>query len=295
MKVGVQLPEVEREVRWPELVAMARAAEDGGLDSVWVGDHLLYRSPDRGPWEAWSVLAGLAAVTTRVSLGPLVACLGFHNPAVLAKQAATVQEISGGRLIFGIGSGWNRDEFAAFGVPFDRRVERFSEAFTIVRGLLRDGTVSFAGAFHSADDCVLLPRPAAAPPFMLGSMGPRMLAAALPHVELHHAWFAWFGNSVGGLRALEADIDAACERTGRDPSTLDRSVALYVQAAGGAGRKTPDPNSHDVAPIPLDALSEVLCAVEACGIAHVQLVLDPITAESITAVAGVVAASASGE
>ena len=109
LKVGVQLPEVERAVGWDELRRMAQAAEAVGLDSVWVGDHFLYRFPDalpRGPWEAWSLLAALAAVTRRVEIGPLVACLTFHNPAVLAKAAATVDDISGGRLIVGVGAGW---------------------------------------------------------------------------------------------------------------------------------------------------------------------------------------------
>src|SRR3990172_2138628 len=105
LRVGLQLPEVEREVRWPEYVAMARAAEEVGFDSVWVGDHLLYRGdgrPERGPWEAWTLLAALAAVTERVALGPLVASAAFHAPAMLAKQAVTVDEISGGRLVLGI-------------------------------------------------------------------------------------------------------------------------------------------------------------------------------------------------
>ena len=98
VRLGVQLPEVEREVRWPEYVAMARAAEGVEFDSIWVGDHLLYRGngmAERGPWEVWTTLAGLAAATERVELGPLVACTGFHAPAMLAKQAATVHEISG--------------------------------------------------------------------------------------------------------------------------------------------------------------------------------------------------------
>ena len=88
MRIGIQLPEVEREVRWPEYVAMARAAEEVGFDSIWLGDHLLYDDPDRGPWEAWTLLAALAAVTGRVTLGPLVACLGFHPPGLIAKMAA---------------------------------------------------------------------------------------------------------------------------------------------------------------------------------------------------------------
>ena len=108
--VGIQLPEVEREVRWPELLAMARAAESGGFDSIWLGDHLLYRGdgrPERGPWEAWTLLAALAAATERVRLGPLVACAGFHAPGLIAKMAATIDEVSGGRFVLGLGAGWN--------------------------------------------------------------------------------------------------------------------------------------------------------------------------------------------
>src|SRR6266576_612027 len=100
LKVGIQLPEVERDVRWAELLDMTRAIEDLGFDSVWVGEHLLYRWPDRparGPWEAWTLLAAIAASTSRIELGPLVACTNFHNPAMLAKQAATIDELSGGR------------------------------------------------------------------------------------------------------------------------------------------------------------------------------------------------------
>ena len=148
MRIGIQLPEVEREVRWPEYVAMARAAEAGGFDSIWVGDHLLYRGdgrPERGPWEAWTLLAALAAVTERVRLGPLVACAGFHPPALLAKMAATIDEVSGGRFVLGLGAGWNRTEFDAFGIPYDHRSARFEEAFAIVRGLLAGERVTLDG------------------------------------------------------------------------------------------------------------------------------------------------------
>ena len=109
LSVGIQLPEVERRVPWPELNAMAHAAEAVGFDSIWVGDHLLYDLPDgsvRGPWEVWTSLAALAAATERVSLGPLVASLGFHVPDMLAKMAATVDAIYGGRLIAGGGGVW---------------------------------------------------------------------------------------------------------------------------------------------------------------------------------------------
>ena len=161
MKVGVQLPEVEWVARWPQLREMAITAESIGLDSVWVGDHLLYRGdgrPARGPWEAWTTLAAIAAVTERVEIGPLVAATSFHNPAMLAKQAATLDEISGGRLILGLGAGWNEAEYHAYGFPFDHRVSRFEEAFTIVRSLLADGRCDFHGTYYDLDDCELLPR-----------------------------------------------------------------------------------------------------------------------------------------
>ncbi len=172
MRVGVQLPEVERDVRWPEYVAMARAAEEAGFDSIWIGDHLLYRGdgrPERGPWEAWTLLSAMAAVTTRVELGPLVACAGFHPPGLLAKMAATIDEVSGGRFRLAVGAGWNEPEFAAFGIPFDRRVARFEEAFAILAPLLAGERVTARGRHWSADDAVLLPAPARRVPIMVGS------------------------------------------------------------------------------------------------------------------------------
>ena len=161
-KIGVQLPEVERFVPWPEYVDLARRVEDAGFDSLWVGDHLLYDLPDgstRGPHEAWTTLAALASATTRVELGPLVASTSFHAPAMLAKQAATVDAISAGRLIVGLGAGWNEREYTAFGFAYDRRVSRFEEALAIIAPLLRDGRTSFHGRFYEVDDCVLDPPP----------------------------------------------------------------------------------------------------------------------------------------
>src|SRR5262245_19852203 len=123
---------------WSDLAALAQLAEDVGFDSVWVPDHLLFRFPGvatGGAWECWSLLAALAAVTSRVALGPIVTCTAYRNPALLAKIAATVDEISGGRLILGLGAGWHEPEYHAFGYPFDHRFDRFEEALTIITGL----------------------------------------------------------------------------------------------------------------------------------------------------------------
>jgi probable F420-dependent oxidoreductase len=293
LRVGVQLPEVEREVRWLELRDMARAAERVGLDSIWVGDHLLYRGtgrPPRGPWEAWSVLAAVAAVTERVELGPLVASASFHNPAMLAKKAATIDEISGGRLILGLGAGWNEPEYRAYGFPFDHRVDRFEEAFAIVRGLLRDGHVDFEGRYHRARDCLLLPRGPRPDglPIMIGTTGTRMIRLAAAHADSWNAWFSWYGNRPEGVAKLRADVDAACAEVGRDPTTLERTVAVLVRLGQSDESRRGGPE-EEVPPVqgsPGD-VAEVLRAFAREGISHVQLVLDPITVGSIEQLAPV--------
>jgi probable F420-dependent oxidoreductase len=294
LKIGVQLPEVEREVRWPELSDMVRAIEDLGYDSVWLGEHLLYRWPDRpprGPWEAWSMLAAIAASTSRIEFGPLVACTAFHNPAVLAKQASTIDEISGGRLILGLGAGWNETEFRAFGIPFDHRVDRFEEAFTIIRTLLQDGAIDFDGTYYQARDCELLPRGPrpSGPPLMIGSNGPRMLRIAAPHVHAWNTWFSDIGNSPAGVAALRERVDAACTDVGRDPAEVERTVAVLVRLPGGTGRIQGSYAEAPPQPLegPPEVMADVLRAYAAEGIGHVQLVLDPITRRSIEAFAPV--------
>ncbi|MDX1449627.1 MAG: LLM class flavin-dependent oxidoreductase, partial [Acidimicrobiia bacterium] len=230
MRVGVQLPEVERVVRWPELRRMATQIEQAGFDSIWVGDHLLYEEDEVriGPWEAFTQLAAIAAVTERVEIGPLVAAQPFHQPTILAKQAATIDEISGGRLILGLGAGWNRLEFEAFGLPYERRVSRFEEGFEIIRRLLAGETVTFRGEFYEITECVLHPPSArpGGPPLMIGSNSPRMLSIALPHVASWNSWFVDFENDPAQLPPLLATIDEACVAAGRDPETLERTVAM---------------------------------------------------------------------
>jgi probable F420-dependent oxidoreductase len=287
--VGVQLPEVEREVRWPELRAMARTAERVGFDSLWLGDHLLYRwasGETRGPWEVWTSLAGLAEATQRIALGPLVAATAFHAPAMLAKLASTVDEISGGRLILGLGAGWNETEFRAFGFPFGERVSRFEEAFTIVRTLLQEGRIDFDGRFFQARDCELKPTPnrAGGPPILIGSSGDRMLRITLPHSHAWNAWYADTENRPEGVAPLRDKVDAAAREVGRDPSTIERTVAVLVRMPGGTGRQMGDSSERmSVQPLEGDpqTIAEGLRAYARAGIGHVQLVVDPITEASI--------------
>jgi probable F420-dependent oxidoreductase len=285
--VGVQLPEVERVVRWPEYRAMARTAEAVGFDSLWVGDHLLYRYDDghtRGPWEVWTTLAGLAEATERVQLAPFVASTAFHAPPMLAKLAATVDEISGGRLILGLGAGWNETEFRAFGFPFDQRVARFEEAFTIIRTLLRDGAIDFDGRCFQARDCELLPPPAreGGPPLLIGSKGERMLRIALPHVDAWNVWFSDTGNDPSGVPPLRELVDDIAREVGRDPAAIERTVTVLVRLPGGTGRLQRD-TSMAARPLqgPPDVIAEALRAYAREGIDHVQLVVDPITEASI--------------
>jgi alkanesulfonate monooxygenase SsuD/methylene tetrahydromethanopterin reductase-like flavin-dependent oxidoreductase (luciferase family) len=286
LAVGVQLPEIERLVRWPEIRDMGLAIEDLGFDSIWVGDHLLYETPEGpvGPWEAWSLLAALAAITKRVQLGPLVAATSFHNPAMLAKKATTVDEISDGRLILGLGAGWNEVEYRAYGFPFDHRAGRFEEAFTIIRTLLREGEIDFEGTYYTARDCQLVPRSRPeGPPVMIGSIGPRVLAATLPHVDSWNTWHAWFGNTPDGFVALNATIDDAARDVGRNPAEIGRTAALYWQFEGGGGRRQGDTARHRADPQAgsPEELTEALRTYADAGVDHLQLVLDPITIRSV--------------
>ena len=285
MRIGIQLPEVERDVRWPEYLAMARAAEEGGFDSIWIGDHLLYRDPDRAPWEAWTLLSALAAATERVRLGPLVACAGFHPPGLIAKMAATIDEVGGGRFVLGLGAGWNEAEFRAFGIPYDHRVSRFEESFAIVRGLLAGERVTLAGRFWQAEDAVLLPPPARRVPLMIGSNGPRVLGIALPHVDAWNTWYDDYGNAAAGFAALNERISAAARDAGRAPGDVARSACVLVALVGGGER----PSTPAAPAVEAGRIAAHLSELAEAGADEAILVADPITERSIRELAEAVA------
>lgn len=284
MKVGVQLPEVERPVGWSEMRDIALTAEEVGLDSIWVGDHLLYRDEAgvRGPWEAWSLLAALAEATSRVELGPLVASTSFHNPAMLAKKAGSVDEISGGRLILGLGAGWNQIEYDGFGFPYDNRVSRFEEAFTIIHTLIRNGKIDFDGRFYTLREMELAPRARPDMPLMLGSNGPRMLEIVAPHIDMWNTWHVWYGNRPEGLGPLMAQVDIAATAAGRDPSEIGRTAAVLFQLEGGSGRLSGGERPQvEAITGNNDDFVEALVGFAAAGIDHIQLILDPIDAAGV--------------
>jgi alkanesulfonate monooxygenase SsuD/methylene tetrahydromethanopterin reductase-like flavin-dependent oxidoreductase (luciferase family) len=290
LQVGLMLPAIEGDLggatpRWRDIAALAGRAEEVGFDVLWVPDHFLFQWPETGPmgeWECWSLLAALAAATRRVALGPLVACTSFRNPALLAKIADTVDEISRGRLILGLGAGWNEREYDAFGYPFDHRAARFEEAVTIAGGLLRTGHVDFQGAYYLARDCELHPRGPrpAGPPIMVAASGARMMRLAAQHADV---WHAWLSNHPEGLAPLQAAVDAACRAVGRDPATLERTVGVVADVLGrGVWSAIHAPG----APLLAGSAEEMAAALRAyagTGLTRVDVWLFPNTREGLDA------------
>ena len=308
LKVGLLLPHLEGSLdgatpRWADMLALARRAEAVGFDSLWLIDHLLVDraelfervdlpippaladAPPVGCWEGWTLLAALAAATTRVELGTLVTCTGYRNPALLAKMADTVDEISGGRLILGLGAGDSHFEHRAFGYPWDHRVSRFEEALTIVRGLLRGRRIDHDGTYYRVDGCELRPRGPrpAGPPLLLGSLGTgeRMLRLVAQQADLWNGWLTYGRSHPDGIPPLREKIDAACRAHGRDPATLGRTVAIR---AAVLERTVPgaEPLTGSA-----EELADGLRAFAREGIDHVQIRLAPDTAAGVEAFAPV--------
>ena len=194
MKIGLVLliaehKELRRAYSYQKTREIAQQTEEAGFDSLWLYDHMLYRGenhPTIGIWECWTFLSALADATWRVELGTLVSCNSFRNPALLAKMAITLDEVSQGRLILGLGAGWNKAEYEAFGWPFDHRVDRFEEALQIIRPLLKQGRVDFEGKYYQAHDCEIRPPGPrkGGPPLMIGSFGKRMLRLTAKYADL---------------------------------------------------------------------------------------------------------------
>jgi alkanesulfonate monooxygenase SsuD/methylene tetrahydromethanopterin reductase-like flavin-dependent oxidoreductase (luciferase family) len=293
MKVGLMLPLGEddalgRPLDWGALRDMAVAAEEGGLDSVWGADHLIFRSEgsSHGIHECWTILTAVAAVTRRVEIGPLVLALPFRNPALVAKMATALDEVSGGRLVLGLGCGWHEPEFDTFDFPFDHRVGRFEEALQVVLPLLKDGHVTFEGQWHRADAEILPPGPRpGGPPILIAGKGPRMMQLVARHADQWNA--AWYGMPEEATELAERiqRQREACVAEGRDPSTLQLTAGIFVTfphlLADGTGEEPPDESiSGDV-----DHVAAALAGYAMRDIEHLMVHLWPRTAAAVTELA----------
>ena len=296
-KIGLFFNQFERPwsgetIGWDEIRAMATTAEDVGFDSVWLPDHLLFRFPNvrpQGAWDVWSLMPAVAAVTKRVEIAPLVACSSFRNPALIAKMADTIDEISGGRFILGLGAGWHKPEYDAFGFPYDHRVSRFEEALAIIHSLLRTGQVDFDGTYYSARDCELRPRGPRpeGPPILIGSSSPRMMNLMATYADF---WNKDRMNDVDQLLEVEARVDAACVEAGRDPATLGRVVGIQVDLLNDR-REAFTPRQWVMAPFPLsgspEALAEHIRDFARAKVDHLIVSIDPVTPAAVEAFAPV--------
>ena len=261
---------------WDEILELALLAEQVGLDSVWISDHMIFDFdgvPIQGRWECWTILAAIAARTSAITLGPLVSCTGFRNPALLAKMAETVDEISHGRLVLGLGAGWHEPEFTTYGFPFDHRASRFEEAFAIIDGLITDGFVDYTGAYESAPNCYLRPR---GPrngdlPIMIGTDGPRLLELTAQKAD---GWNTNWTRTADEVEPRLQTLLTACDKNGRDPDTIGKSACVLLDLEGASGVWSPKGTSVP-APLSTTEAAERLASYAQVGIDHVMLWLDP--------------------
>lgn len=281
MKIGVVLPismnpQTGTISPYSEIRALAQSAEASGFDSVWIFDHLIYRWPDRptsGPWECWTLMSALAEATQRVGIGSIVLCTAFRNPAVLAKMAITLDEISNGRLILGLGAGWHQPEFDAFGLPFDHKAGRFEEAIKIIVPLVKEGRVDFQGEYYSAPECEMHPAPrAGGVRVLIASKGPRMLRLTAEHADSWNS--AWFGNPTD-LLPRRADLEAACTEVGRDPQTLEVTAGVQVAYPDLGDVSMPVEDPKKVLTGTAEEVAAGLREYETLGVGHVIINLAP--------------------
>jgi alkanesulfonate monooxygenase SsuD/methylene tetrahydromethanopterin reductase-like flavin-dependent oxidoreductase (luciferase family) len=299
LKIGIVLLGVEpfnnrNLAHWPGFLELGQTVEALGFNSLWFTDHLLMPMPNgdlEGPWESLTMLSALAASTNRITLAPFVAATSYRNPALIAKIAETIDDISNGRFILALGSGWAEHEYHAFGYPFDHRVARFSEAIQIITSLIRTGNSSFAGNYYSTQDCKLLPRGPRPNglPIMIGTWhGERMMRLAAQYGDDWNVWGNVTENSAANVPALQAKMNAICEEVGRDPATLSRSCVVLLDVATSIGHESDDQwyqvFGHGFSGSPAE-IAEEFRAYARAGISHLQVLAYPSTVESFSYVA----------
>jgi probable F420-dependent oxidoreductase len=282
VKIGVILPAAEADGSgetpgWPAIRSFARAAEERGLDSVWMFDHLFDQTEGgsiEGMHEAWTIVSAVAATTERVEIGTLVLCTSFRSPGLTAKVAVTADEVSAGRMIFGLGAGWHDPEYDAFGFPKDHRVARFEETLEIVVPLFRGEPVTFAGRYHTTRDARLVPPARRRIPVLVAGEGPRMVRLAARHAD---AWnTAWYGASDERLSRQLAALTEALDTEGRDPGTMTRTVGMVIRDPKDDRHADQDDFAGSV-----DALARAIDAYASLGIDHLIVLLQPMTEASL--------------
>lgn len=280
---------------WDDIAGRAEAAEKAGFDIFVFEDALLYRgeSATYGVWESVSIAGALAAVTSRISLGQSVINSPYRSPAMTAKIAETIDEISGGRYVLGIGAGNTADsDYAAFGVAADRRYSRFAEAIQIIHGLLKDGEVDFEGEFYSARNAELVlrgPR-SSGPPINVAAGGPKMLALAARYGD---AWNWWAYDKTreeleDHLRPVLQQLDAACQTESRDPAGLERTLDLYTVIPEPFRNRADDaPMENSITGTP-EEISEFILSLSDLGFDQVRCDVWPKRTEAVEAMRPVV-------
>ena len=244
LEIGLVLPLEESWIdgatpRWVEIRDLAQRAEAIGFDTVWLPDELLWRPPEgrvTGWWEGVAMAGAVAAATARVKVGTWVLSALHRNPGITAKAVETLDEISGGRFVFGLGSGHAGGQARAFGLPEDQVFGRFAEAIEIIVPLLRQGRADFEGTFHAARDLEhrpVGPRPGRIP-IMIGAGGPKMLRLAALHADI----WSWYVNERSDMEEFGprlVALEAMCVEVGRDPATIGRSAGILVESTSVTG------------------------------------------------------------
>lgn len=263
--------------RWEEIQRWALLAEQTGFDTVWIADELVWESEEAGTvagwWECLSMLGAIAAATSTITVGSWVVSALHRNPGLAVKAAETLDEISGGRFLFGLGAGHAGRQGAMFGFPPDRTVSRYEEALQVVVPLLRDGESDFRGSYHSAErqpNRPRGPRPGGIP-LMLAGHGPRTIGLSVKHADVWSA-YATSSGQPSAFSEMMALVDQTCADQGRDPASLGRSVGIGI---GAPGRSAGPFFANDDPPTgSAEELAATLLEFHAMGFTSVELLFD---------------------
>jgi alkanesulfonate monooxygenase SsuD/methylene tetrahydromethanopterin reductase-like flavin-dependent oxidoreductase (luciferase family) len=278
---------------WSEISAMVERAEQLGFDTVWTADEILWRVPEwpgpRGWWECLTMTGAVAAHSSTIQIGTWVMSALYRNPGIVASAAETLDEISGGRFVLGLGAGHGGAGTRSFGYPEDDTVSRYAEALEIVVPLLRGRTVTFKGDFHRADDAEVLPRgprPGRIP-LMMGGHSVRTMTLSATHADIWSA-YATTSSLPEAFASMTKQLDRICEGIGRDPTSIGRSVGVFVEP--GDAKQAESAGFGVAIDGSLDQITETIARFADVGITRVELFPYPNRIETLERLAPVLAA-----